>query len=326
MTGKNQMDLVLLPVREMKTALPANNLPHKPVAEEFIEKNRATRDNHTEIPWAAIVFMALLLPPSVATAEPLVTLPAPPFELPVLPPVSGTWTVMVGAEGASTPDFEGARRSMLSPAPIFSIRRAGSTDQFRGPRDSPSIAFLDFGDLRAGPVAKFVAARKQYNYSELNGLGDVKAAVELGGFVEYYPVDWFRTRVELRQGVVGPNGTVADVSADFIVPVIQRLTISAGPRFTWESTQATSPYFGIDAVQAMASGLPVFNAKGGAHSYGAGAQVSYRINPQWEVHSYVEYQRLLGDAAASPLVTLRGSPNQTTIGMGASYAFDVKIR
>jgi outer membrane protein len=244
----------------------------------------------------------------------------------MVPSVSGTWTVLLGVGGEYKPDFEGANRAMLSPIPIFAIRRAGSTDQFRGPRDSASIAFLDFGDLRAGPVAKFEAARKQYNYSELNGLGDVKAAVELGGFVEYYPVDWFRTRVELREGVVGHNGTVADFSADFIVPVIQRLTISAGPRFTWESTQATSPYFGIDAVQAMASGLPLFNAKGGAHSYGAGAQVSYRINPQWEVHSYVEYERLLGDAAASPLVTLRGSPNQTTFGIGFSYSFDVKIR
>jgi MipA family protein len=264
--------------------------------------------------------------PASASAQTAFTLPAPPFEMPMVPSVSGTWTVMVGVGGEYKPDFEGANRAMLSPVPIFSLRRAGSTEQFRGPRDSASIAFLDFGDLRAGPVAKFVAARKQYNYSELNGLGDVKAAVELGGFIEYYPVDWFRTRVELRQGVVGPNGTVADFSADFIVPVIQRLTISAGPRFTWESTQATSPYFGIDAVQAMASGLPVFNAKGGAHSYGAGAQVSYRINPQWEVHSYVEYERLLGDAAASPLVTLRGSPNQTTFGIGASYSFDIKIR
>jgi MipA family protein len=261
-----------------------------------------------------------------ASAQTAFTLPAPPFQLPMVPSASGTWTVMVGIGGEYKPDFEGANRAMLSPIPIFAIRRAGSSEQFRGPRDSPSIAFLDFGDLRAGPVAKFEAARKQYNYSELNGLGDVKAAVELGGFVEYYPVDWFRARVELREGVVGHNGTVADFSADFIVPVIQRLTISAGPRFTWESTQATSTYFGIDAVQAMTSGLPLFNAKGGAHSYGAGTQVSYRINPQWEVHSYVEYERLLGDAAASPLVTLRGSPNQTTFGVGFSYSFDVKIR
>jgi outer membrane protein len=244
----------------------------------------------------------------------------------MVPSVSGNWTVMVGLGGEYKPDFEGAKRSMLSPVPIFSIRRAGSTEQFRGPRDGASIALLDFGDLRAGPVGKFVASRKANSYSELNGLGDVSAAVELGGFVEYFPVDWFRARAELRQGIGGHHGVVADFSADVIVPVIRRYTVSAGPRFTWESTKATSPYFGIDAVQAMATGLPVFNAKGGAHSVGAGAQVSYRVNTQWEVHSYVEYERLLGDAAASPLVTLRGSPNQTTVGFGASYSFDFKIR
>jgi outer membrane protein len=271
-------------------------------------------------------FVALMLAPSAVAAEPLVTLPAPPFELPVVPPVSGTWTVMVGVGGAYNPDFEGARRSMLSPVPIFSIHRAGSAEQFRGPRDGASIALIDFGDLRAGPVGKFVASRKTNSYSELNGLGDVKTAVELGGFVEYFPVDWFRARVELRQGVVGHHGTVADFSADVIVPVVQRFTISAGPRFTWESSNAVSPYFGIDAVQAMATGLPIFDAKGGAHSAGAGAQLSYRVNPQWEVHSYVEYDRLLGDAAKSALVTIRGSPNQTTVGIGASYLFDVRIR
>jgi outer membrane protein len=261
-----------------------------------------------------------------ASAQTAFTLPAPPFELPVLPSVSGTWTVMVGAGGEYKPDFEGARRSMLSPVPIFSISRAGSVEQFHSPRDSASIALIDFGDLRAGPAAKFVPARSAASFSELNGLGDVNAAVEVGGFVEYFPVDWFRARVEARQGFGGHTGVVADFSGDFIVPLLQRLTISAGPRFTWESTNATAPYFGINAVQAMASGLPVFNANGGPHSVGAGAQISYRFNPQWEIHSYVEYERLLGDAAKSPLVALRGSPNQTTVGVGASYAFDFKIR
>jgi outer membrane protein len=271
-------------------------------------------------------FGAIAAFPDPASAQTAFTLPAPPFELPLLPSVSGNWTVMVGVGGDYKPDFEGAKRSMFSPVPIFSIRRAGSTEQFRGPRDSASIALIDFGNLRAGPAGKFVSSRKASNYSELNGLGDVKTTVELGGFVEYYPVDWFRTRGELRQGIGGHHGVVADLSADVIVPVMQRLTLSVGPRFTWESTSATAPYFGIDAVQAIASGLPAFNAKGGAHSVGAGAQVSYRINPQWEAHAYVEYERLLGDAANSPLVTLRGSPNQTTVGIGASYAFDFKIR
>jgi outer membrane protein len=272
------------------------------------------------------VFSAIAGVADSAYAQPAFTLPAPPFELPLVPSVSGSWTATVGIGAEYKPDFEGAKRSMLSPVPIFSIRRAGSPEQFRAPLDGASIALLDFGNLRAGPAAKFKAARNAASFPELNGFGNVNAAVEIGGFVEYFPVDWFRTRVEARQGFGGHNGVVADFSADVIVPVLPQLTLSAGPRFTWESTNATAPYFGITAVQAMATGLPAFNARGGAHSVGAGAQATYRINPQWEVRSYVEYARLLGDAANSPLVVQRGSANQTTVGVGASYSFDFKIR
>jgi MipA family protein len=275
---------------------------------------------------ATFAFSATIAVFDRASAQTAFTLPAPPFELPLLPPVSGNWTVMIGAEGQYTPDFEGANHSLLSPVPIFSIRRAGSVDQFRSPRDSASIALIDFGDLRAGPAAKFVSSRKADNYPELNGLGDIKTAFELGGFIEYFPVDWFRVRNETREGFGGHQGVVSDFSADFIVPVTRAITFSAGPRFTWESTKAVAPYFSIDAVQAIATGLAVFDAKGGAHKAGAGAQVKYRIDPQWEVHSYVEYDRLLGDAAKSPLVTARGSVNQTTVGIGASYSFDFRIQ
>ena len=90
--------------------------------------------------------------------------------------------------------------------------------------------------------------------------------------------------------------------------------------------RAIAPYFSVDAAQSAASGLPVFDAKGGLHSVGVGTQLRYQITPQWEAHSYIEYQRLTGDAAASPLVAQRGSPNQTTFSIGASYSFDVRVR
>ena len=273
---------------------------------------------------AALGLAAAALDP--AAAQTAFTLPAPPFDLPVLPSLSGNWTATVGIGGEYRPDFQGSKNWMLIPIPIIAVRRAGSVGGFRGPRDGASIALIDFGDLRVGPAAKFVAARNSKDHSELSGLGDVKAAFELGGFVEYYAVDWLRLRGELRQGIGGHQGAVADVSADFIVPLIDRLTISAGPRFTWKSTKAVAPYFGVDAVHSLTSGLPVFEAKGGANSVGFGSQVTYRINPQWEVRAYVEYEKLLGAAADSPLVTRRGSSNQTTVGLGASYSFDFKIR
>ena len=269
-----------------------------------------------------LLFVVTMMSSLTASAQSAITLPPPPFTLPFVPSLSGLWTVTIGANGYGQPDFEGARRYRLSLLPIFSIHRPGSTEGFVSPRDGASFALFDWGGLRTGPVGKVRAARTD---AALNGLGDVGLAVELGGFTEYFPVDWLRTRVEVRRGFGGHDGIVSDFSADVIVPVMQRVTWSGGPRFTWEDAHATAPYFGINAEQAAASGLPAFDARGGSHSAGAGTQVRYQVDPHWEVHSYVEYDRLLGSAAASPLVTLRGSPDQVRVGLGASYSFDVRV-
>jgi outer membrane protein len=233
---------------------------------------------------------------------------------------------MVGIGGQVQPDFEGAKRYTPSPVPIFSIHRAGSPDKFRSPFDNAGLTLFDFGGFHAGPVGKFVGARTASTYTALNGLGDVKAVFQLGGFLEYFPADWLRTRAEIRQGIGGETGLTADLSSDLVVPLSQQWTISGGARFTIETTAATAPYFGVTSVQAMNSGLPAFNAKGGPHSAGAGTQVRYQLNSQWEAHSYVEYSRLLGDAASSPLVRLRGSPDRAIVGIGVSFSFDVRVR
>jgi len=260
-----------------------------------------------------------------ASAQSAVTVPPPPFWPSFLPSLAGVWTVAIGANGNLQPDFEGAKQFRASALPIPSIHRPGSREEFVSPRDNASFALFDWDGFRAGPVGKLTAARTASQNTALNGLGDVATALELGGFAEYLPVDWLRARVEVRRGFGGHDGVVADFSADVIVPIVQRVTWSGGPRFTWEDTRATAPYFAITAAQAVASGLPAFDAKGGAHAAGAGTQLRFQVDPHWEVHSYVEYDRLLGSAAASPLVTLRGAPDQVRVGLGASYAFDIRV-
>lgn len=277
---------------------------------------------------ACAVTVALRSPVCAQSAPPdssVWQLPVPAVSLPFLPTPAGLWTVTIGAGGGFRPDFPGATHDLLSLVPIFSVQRAGSRQQFIGPRDSAGIALFDTGSVRAGPVGRFLPARKVSSDSALNGLYDVKNTVELGGFVEYFPVDWIRARVEVRRGFGGSAGVFADLFADAIVPVRDRLTWSAGPRLSFANAHGTAPFFSIDQTESLASGLPVFNAGGGLQSVGAGTQLRYQITPQWEAHSYVEYQRLTGDAAASPLITQRGSPNQTTFSVGVSYSFDVRV-
>jgi MipA family protein len=236
----------------------------------------------------------------------------------------GDWTIAIGAEGRLEPLYVGSSRTLVRPYPIFDVRRAGAPEHFHAPRDGIGIAIFEGSNYQVGPVGQFRTARREKDDPALTGLGDVPWAPELGLFGEYWPVSWLRTRAELRQGFHGHTGQLADVMVDGVFPFGRQLTLSGGPRVTFASSGATAPYFSIDALQSAASGLPTFDAHGGLRSYGAGTQARYVWTPQWATHAFVEYERLTGDAARSPLVAQRGSPNQVTIGVGASRSFNIK--
>ena len=243
-------------------------------------------------------------------------------------PAAPDWIVTVGIELRIGPKWAGAPDGTFRPTvgPLFSVRKVGTPPEYFGPRDSFGFTILDLGQIKIGPAVQIAWPRRASRDTALNGLGDVDFAVQAGAFAEYWPVQWLRLRSEVRQGIGGETGVTGDVLLDAIVPVGQ-FRLSAGPRLTAQSTAAVSPYFSITPAQSIGStvaglpALPVYHADGGLYSYGAGSQVEYFFNQQWAAHGFVEFQRLTGSAADSPLVIQRGSPNQLTFGLGATYAF-----
>jgi MipA family protein len=266
---------------------------------------------------APAIVLAADLPAQTPAAVPAASVAAVP-----------DWIVTVGVELRIGPKWAGAPDGTfgLTGGPLFSIRKAGTPPEYFGPRDSFGFTALDLGQIKLGPAVQFVWPRKASSDTALNGLGDVNLALQAGGFVEYWPAQWLRLRGEVRQGFGGEKGVTGDLFLDGIVPAGQ-FRFSAGPRVTAQSTAALGPYFSITQAQSTNStvaglpALPVYQVSGGLYSYGAGSQVEYFFNPQWAAHGFVEYQRLTGSAADSPLVTQRGSPNQLTFGLGATYAF-----
>ena len=257
---------------------------------------------------------------TAAIAQSVATFPAVPF----VPSVSGGWTVSVGLGGQMQPSYPGANSSEFNPFPMFSMRRAGSPLRFRSMRDNASIALIEMGGFRAGPVGAYRVQRKASDHRETWGLRDVPYAIEIGGFAEYYPSDWLRGRVEVRRGFNGHEGIVAEFAADFIMPLTPQLIFAAGPRYTVTNARAAEAYFNVSAAESLTSGLPIYNASGSS-AIGAGGQLRYTINRQWDVLGWVEYDRLLGSVADSPLVTL-GSRDQLKYGVGANYSFDIGIQ
>ena len=268
---------------------------------------------------AIAAFVAALSAPTVASAGEsdgrAYVPPASPYD----------WTVTLGVEGREEPLFQGSSRERLRPYPIFAVRRYGTPEPFRGPRDGLDAALIDERNFQMGPVGQFVwSQREQANSPAVRSLGNVPWAAEVGIFAQYWWVPWLRTRTEVRQGFHGHHGIVSDITTDAVVPVGPQLTLSAGPRLTLATTPAVSPYFNITPAQAVRSGLPIYDTKGGIRSYGAGAQARYLWTPQWATHVFVEYERLGGEPADSPLVTQKGSPDQVTIGFGVTRSFDIK--
>jgi len=249
-------------------------------------------------------------------------------------PAAPDWIVTIGAEARAIPAWYGAPTDKFSftGAPLFSIRNKGAPPDFFGPLDSFGFPIINLGQVKIGPAFRINWERKAGDYTQLYGLGNVNWALQAGIFADYWPVPWLRLRGEVRQGIGGETGVSSDLYLDAVVPVGQ-WRFSAGPRLTLQTTAAISPYFSITPAQSAATvalvpvtglaPLPPYHAGGGLYDYGVGAQVEYFFNDQWAAHAFTEYQRLTNSAADSPLVTQRGSPNQLTFGIGATYAFSM---
>jgi outer membrane protein len=233
------------------------------------------------------------------------------------------WIVTVTGNALITPSYPGSDEWSLVGYPSLSFRRAGERKRFGTPDDGLSISFYDTPALRLGVVGRYRGGRYLASDRRLFGLDDVRWAIEPGVFAEYWPFDFLRTRIELRHGIHGHDGFVADLGAD----VVQRfgaLTFSVGPRLSLGDREFARTYFGVTPTESALNGLlPAYRPSGGVTSVGALTALSVDWSERWSTTVSVSYDRLVSDAAKSPIVTQIGSKDQFTFGASLSYSFGI---
>lgn len=241
------------------------------------------------------------------------------------------WGLTLGAGALVSPTYEGDDDTRLSILP--NIQLSYGDRFFASVQEGVGYRVINDPSLEAGPIMRVKFSRDEDgdqpfavtgdDSTDLIGLGDVDTSIELGGFVAYElgPVT---LSAEARQAVTGHEGFVADVglkwsgrNALFGPPVIW----SIGPRARLVDDAYNSAYFGVTPAQSLGSGLPVFEAEGGLLSYGVGATAIMPLTQVWSAVVVAGYDRIEGDAADSPLVRLRGTPDQATFGVFLSYRF-----
>lgn len=231
-------------------------------------------------------------------------------------------TITIGAGAQTYPKYPGADSYGINPLPIFGFRREDSPMTFEAPDDGIGIGLLGRDStFNVGPAVRFQGKREEDDVGA--PVGDVGFTVEAGGFVEVYPIRNFRLRTELRQGLGGHKGLVGDIGADLIVRDENTYIFSIGPRARWADSDYHQAYFGVTPTAAIATGLPVDTPGSGFYAVGAQAGITYRLGRRWGLQGYAGYDRLVGDAADSPIVRAFGSRDQFSGGLGLFFEFNL---
>ena len=228
------------------------------------------------------------------------------------------YRVTVGAQ--AKPQYPGA--DDVSFLPMFDIDRARGDEPFRFEAADDSFGFnlLDTGTLEFGPAITMVGPRKANDVGA--AVPKVARTFELGAFANVWLGGNVRLHSEVRRAVNGHDGWVADAGADFVVRDGDAWLFSIGPRITWADGSYHDAYYGVTPATALATGLPIYDPRSGIESYGASAGADYAFSPRWGIATYAKYERLTGDAAASPVVRQFGSRNQFAGGIALTYILD----
>ena len=230
--------------------------------------------------------------------------------------------VRVGLGAEIKPEFIGSDDVELGPLWDVDIARGADPFRFEAPDDSFGIRLFSERGFSAGPAANVEWKRKESDVGA--PVGKVKTTVEVGGFAEYLVSESIRVRADLRKGIGGHDGLVGAIGADYISRDGDRYVFSIGPRVLFSNARFQRAYFGVDSGAALASGLPAFRPDGGVYAVAAASGLSYQFSPRWGAFGFARYERLVGDAAKSPIVRDLGSRNQLSGGIGLSYTFTVK--
>ncbi len=236
------------------------------------------------------------------------------------------WVVTLGAYGMVEPEFLGSKDYTFSGRPIIDIHAAGAREWLTLPNDAFSLTLYQTGNFRVGAAGDYLNDRTHYDDPKATrGLNDIDYTLEAGAFAEYYPVPFLRTRAELLQGITGADGLAANLMADYIYSPDPRWMLTVGPRLQIVNEQYQSAFFSVSAAEAANSGTPPltqFHASGGLNSAGVDATARYNLTECFSIRAFGEWDRLLGDAADSPIVKQRGSADQIEVGLGAAYKFN----
>jgi MipA family protein len=235
---------------------------------------------------------------------------------------------LAGAVVGRVPEFWGSRDNATGIAPLARWQLGGDRFvQWLG--TEVTVNLLDHPRWRAGPSLGVRLGRDEVGDPVVRAMRPVPSTAEVGAFVGYTeplgndPRHRWGVNLALAGATGGAySGLYGSASAHWLKPAAPWLTLSVTTGVGFAGSGFQRAYFGVDAADAaLFPGVGPSGYRPGAGITDvravAGAMVHLSLN--WHVLAGVRWQRLLGDAAESPIVRQRGDATQWIAGTGVVY-------
>lgn len=220
---------------------------------------------------------------------------------------------VIGLAGIHTPAYQGSDKYRTLPFPVIDIKR----DRFyANPRRGVGWSLADGDKVSIGAGMTFVPGYRRRDAP--TGIGRLKNGAGA------------RVSAEFRTGMAmislgatkvvsgGVDGALIDAGLAWPLRVSPRLTLVSSLSATWADRQYNGRYFGVTPAQALASGLPTYEAGGGIKDVSASLGAMYRLNDRITLGATASLSSLQGDAKDSPIVA---DPTQPAVFVSAAYRF-----
>ncbi|MEM9799898.1 MAG: MipA/OmpV family protein [Planctomycetota bacterium] len=267
--------------------------------------------------------------PSLSSALGSQITPETPAAPPREPDPDSATSLFVVAGPGLNPAFEGADTYQPIPFTVLRFGRPSYAIETEGLDGRVDVVPRDWNTgWGFGPSFAFRLAREDTDDAALDQLETIDTAVEVGGFVRYVAKpgwlaqDSLETRLTVNADVTGTHdGVVAQLESDYAWFPKQNIRYSVGLRASSASGAFMDTYFGVTPEGSAASGLDAFDPSGGIRSVGAQASALFLFSENHGIFGLLRYDRLIGDAADSPIVQDVGSEDQILVGVGYTYRF-----
>jgi outer membrane scaffolding protein for murein synthesis (MipA/OmpV family) len=187
--------------------------------------------------------------------------------------------------------------------------------------------FLDSDHYEFGPLLSFATGREDdIDDSAVAALGSIDTATEPGAFAAYsWPLaadSRMRVGGEYLHDVSGVyDGWRGGLSLGYSREIGPGWSLNVEAALGLVSDDYADTFFSVSRSGARASGLDRYRAQGGADNLGVTLVLGHQVTDRLGLFGVVALQRLLGDAADSPIVADAGDPDQVMAGIGIAYLY-----